>query len=73
VEVPTLAADGQVEAAIGAPPLDHKPLRDRPPQRASQVPRPQLWEALRQLTAAAEAIVGELDDGRDNLLRRRQF
>jgi anti-sigma B factor antagonist len=57
--VPTLAADREVEAAVGPAPLDHEPLRDRP--------------ALRQFATPAEAVVDQVDYRRDDLFRRRQF
>jgi hypothetical protein len=71
VEVPTLAADREVEGAVGATPLDHQAHGDSPPHRTSQIPLAEPREALCQLTAAAEAVVSEDDDRGDDLLRRR--
>jgi hypothetical protein len=64
VKVPTLAADGEVEAAVRSPALDHEPLCDRSAQGAAEISRAQPREALRQLTATAETVVGKLDDRR---------
>jgi hypothetical protein len=72
VQVPTLAAEREVEAAVGAAALDHQPQRDRSPQRPTEVALAEPGEAQRQLAALAEAVVGELDDRGDDLLRRRQ-
>lgn len=57
-----------MEAPVGAAPLDHQPLRDRPSQRPPQVARAEAGEPLRQLGAAAEAVIGERDDRGDDLL-----
>lgn len=71
--VPTLAADRDVEGAVGTAPFDHQPQANGPLNCAAQVPLAEPREPLRQLASAAEAVVGQGDDRGDDLLRRRQF
>lgn len=68
MQVPTLAADRDVEGAVGAAPLYHQPLCDRPSHSSPQVPLAEAGEALRKLAAPAKAVVGKGDDRRHYLL-----
>ena len=72
MEVPTLAAEGKVEAPVGSPSLDHEPCGNGPAQGLPQIAGTDLGKPLRQVGALAEPIVGDRDDCGDDLVWGRR-